>query len=178
MSSTLGAVGAIVGFGLVMWRLAIWRTAKRLIDEGEAGGLQRQRERVLEPLADAAEELGGVGAVEDAVVAGERELHDRADVTSPSRTTGRGVISPTARIAACGGLITAVKRLMPNMPRFETLNVPEDSSGGVILPARTRSASARASRLISPSDLESASNIVGTMSASWPATAMPTLTRE
>ena len=74
--------------------------------------------------------------------------------------------------------MTATKRLMPNMPRLETLNVPEESSGGVIAPARTRSASARASRAISPSDLESASKIVGTMSASWPATAMPTLTRE
>jgi hypothetical protein len=53
-------------------------------------------------------------------------------VTSPSRTTGRSVSSPTARIAAWGGLITAVKRLMPNMPRFETVKVPDDSSGGVI----------------------------------------------
>src|SRR5918994_769783 len=41
---------------------------------------ERQGERVLEPLADAAEELGRVGAVEDAVVAGERELHDRPDL--------------------------------------------------------------------------------------------------
>ena len=98
--------------------------------------------------------------------------------TSPSTTTGRGVISPTARIAACGGLITAVKRLMPNMPRFETLNVPPESSGGLILPSRTLPASPRASREISPSDLRSASKIVGTMRASWPATAMPTLIRE
>ena len=37
---------------------------------------------------------------------------------------------------------------------------------------------ARDSRAIWPSDFESASNTVGTTSASWPATATPTLTRE
>jgi hypothetical protein len=97
---------------------------------------------------------------------------------SPSRTTGVASSDPTARIAACGGLITAVKPLMPNMPRFETVKVPADSSGGVIAPARARSASARLSRAIWPRDLRSASKTVGTMRASWPATATPTLTRE
>ena len=99
-------------------------------------------------------------------------------VTSPSRTTGFGFIAPTPRIAACGGLITGTMRSMPYMPRLETVNVPAESSGGVILPSRTFSASARVSRAISPSDLRSASKIVGTTSASWPATATPTLTRE
>ena len=61
-------------------------------------------------LADPREELGGVGAVEDAVVAGERDAPCMWRGTiSPSRTTGRCSIAPTARIAACGGLITAVK---------------------------------------------------------------------
>src|SRR5881398_2805380 len=69
---------------------------------------------------------------------------------SPSRTTGRGVSSPTARIAACGGLITATNRRMPYIPRFETVNVPAESSGGVILPSRTRSASRRDSAAIVP----------------------------
>ena len=76
-----------------------------------------------------AEELRRVRAVEDAVVAGERELHDGRTTISPSWTTGRGVISPTARIAACGGLITATKRLIPYMPRLETVNVPAGELG-------------------------------------------------
>ena len=38
--------------------------------------------------------------------------------------------SPTARIAACGGLITASKRRMPYIPRLETVNVPPQSSAG------------------------------------------------
>ena len=74
--------------------------------------------------------------------------------------------------------MTALNSVTPNMPRLETVNVPPESSGGVTALARTRSASARASRAISPSDLRSASNIVGTTSASWAATATPTLTRE
>ena len=41
--------------------------------------LEREQERLLEPLADAPQELRGVGAVEDAVVAGQREAHDVAD---------------------------------------------------------------------------------------------------
>ncbi len=40
--------------------------------------VQREPQRLLEVLADLREELRGVGAVEDAVVAGERELHHRA----------------------------------------------------------------------------------------------------
>ena len=73
--------------------------------------------------------------------------------------------------------MTAVKSVTPYMPRFETVNVPPLSSGGVIAPARTRSASARVSRAISRSDLRSASKTVGTTSESGAATATPTLTR-
>ena len=40
------------------------------------------------------------------------------------------------------------------MPRLETVNVPLESSGGVIAPARTRSATARDSRAIWPSDFD------------------------
>ena len=54
-----------------------------------------------------------------------------AATTAPSRTTGRSATSPTARIAACGGLITALKRRTPNMPRFETVNVPSPSCAAV-----------------------------------------------
>jgi len=71
--------------------------------------------------------------------------------SSPSRETARSVMAPMARIAACGGLMTAVKPLMPNMPRLETVKVPPESSGGVIWPARTRSVRALVSRAISPS---------------------------
>ena len=67
---------------------------------------------------------------------------------------------------------------MPNMPRLETVNVPPDSSGGVIFLSRTFSIRPRASRAIWPSDLRSASKMVGTTSASCAATATPTLTRE
>ena len=54
---------------------------------------------------------------------------------------------------------------MPNMPRFETVKVPPDSSGGVIFPSRTFSASSRDRAAMSPRDLVSASKIVGTTSA-------------
>ena len=65
----------------------------------------------------------------------------------------------------------------PYMPRFETVNVPPESSGGVTDPSRTRAASARVSAAISRSVLRSASNTVGTTSASCAATATPTFTR-
>ena len=139
--------------------------------------LQGELERILEALADAAEELGGVRAVEDPwSQASVRRMMLRT-ASSPSWTTGVGPMAPTARIAAWGGLMTAVKLWIPNMPRFDTVKVPEESSGGVIAPARTRSASARVSLAIWPSDFLSASNTVGTTSASWPATATPTFTR-
>ena len=101
----------------------------------------------------------------------------------PSCATGACRTAPTDRIAACGGLMIAVKLLTANMPRLETVNVPPDSSGGVIEPSRTRAASARASRAISPSAFRSASNTVGTTSvppcspSPSVATATPTLTR-
>ena len=102
----------------------------------------------------------------------------RATIRPPSSTTGRLRSDPTASSAACGGLITAVKRSIPYMPRFDTVNVPPDSSGGVIFWSRTFEASVCTVREISPSDFLSASNTVGTTSASFAATATPTLTRE
>jgi hypothetical protein len=98
--------------------------------------------------------------------------------TSPARTTARGPSAPTDRIPAWGGLMMAVKLRMPYMPRLDTVNVPPPSSGGVISPERTRAASVRASRAISPRDFSSASNTVGTTSAPSAATATPTFTRE
>ena len=105
-------------------------------------------------------------------------IRSRATTRPRSSTAGFFISAPTARIAAWGGLTIAVKRSIPYMPRFETLNVPPDSSGGVISPSRTRSISRRAWREISPSDFWSASWTTGTTSASWAATATPTLIRE
>ena len=60
------------------------------------------------------------------MVAGERVswIVSRA-TTAPeaSSTTARRRIAPTARIADCGGFITAEKLSIPNIPRFETVNV-------------------------------------------------------
>ena len=70
----------------------------------------------------------------------------------------------------------AVKCSIPYMPRFDTVNVPPDSSGGVTVLSRTFSITARASREIWPSDLRSASKTVGTTRASMAATATPMLT--
>ena len=44
--------------------------------------------------------------------------------TRSPRTTARFSPAPTARIDACGGLMTAVKSRMPNMPRLEMANEP------------------------------------------------------
>src|SRR3989337_1602075 len=41
-----------------------------------------------------------------------------AILSASSLTTGRFSARPTARIDACGGLITASKRAMPDMPRL------------------------------------------------------------
>ena len=83
-----------------------------------------------------------------------------------SSTAGRFSSLPTVRIAACGGLMIAVNCSMPNMPRFETVKVPPESSGGVTVLSLTLPITARASRAIWPSDFWSASKTVGTTSAS------------
>ena len=101
-----------------------------------------------------------------------------AGTISPARTTGRSTIAPTARIAACGVLITALKLSIPYIPRLETVKVPPESSGGVTWPSRTFCASARDSVAIWRRPFLSASKTVGTTSASRAATATPTLTRE
>ncbi len=60
-------------------RAAYERALTLVHSEVERRFLERQLERVLEPLADATQELGGVGAVEDPVVARQRQPHDVAD---------------------------------------------------------------------------------------------------
>ena len=80
--------------------------------------LQRERERLLEQLPDAREELGAVGAVEDAVVADQRERHlvARHDAAACRPPPASSRACPTARIAAWGGLMIAVNCSIPNMP--------------------------------------------------------------
>ncbi len=72
--------------------------------------------------------------------------------------------------------MTGVICVIPYIPRFETVNVAPDSSGGVMVWSRTRWARRRASAAISRSGRLSASGIVGTTSAPGAATAIPTLT--
>src|SRR3546814_9429694 len=60
--------------------------------------------------------------------------------SAPSFTTGRCSPAPTARMQPCGGLMTAAKSLMPNMPRLETEKVPPWYSSGFSLPSRARPA--------------------------------------
>ncbi|MCZ4588149.1 hypothetical protein O4328_31455 [Rhodococcus opacus] len=52
--------------------------------------------------------------------------------TSPSRTTGVGLAAPTARIAASGGLMMAVKWSIGYMPRLLMVKVPPVNSGAWI----------------------------------------------
>jgi hypothetical protein len=70
-----------------------------------------------------------------------------------------------------------VNVVTPYIPRFVIENVAPESSGGLILPSRTFSASPRDSAAIWPRPLRSASKIVGTMSVPSPATATPMLIR-
>jgi hypothetical protein len=104
-------------------------------------------------------------------------IWSRATILPLSSTTGLFSSLPTVRMAACGGLMIAVNCSMPNMPRFDTVNVPPDSSGGVTVLSLTLPITSRASRAIWPSDFWSASKTVGTTSASIAATAIPTFTR-
>lgn len=60
-----------------------------------------------------------------------RWSHDKVTVMKvavlcPLASSGTTLFSepPTAKMQACGGLITALKLLTPNIPRFETVKVP------------------------------------------------------
>ena len=56
----------------------------------------------------------------------------------PARATARSSPAPTARMVACGGLITAAKSLMPYMPRFDTALEPPWYSSGLSFRVRAR----------------------------------------
>ena len=97
----------------------------------------------------------------------------RRGTIAPPTTAGICAMLPMATIPASGGLMTAVKCSMSNMPRFETENVAPVYSSGVSLRSRARPASARASVEICRSDFPSAWRMTGVMSPSSIATAMP-----
>src|SRR5215813_9834852 len=87
---------------------------------------------------------------------------------------GDFVPAPTAKIVACGGLITASKLLMPYMPRLEIEVVPPWYSCGASRRLRARSARSRISLEISESDFSSAWRMMGVKSPPATATATPT----
>ena len=91
----------------------------------------------------------------------------------PPRTTARSSAVPTARMVDCGGLITAVKSLMPYMPRFDTDEVPPWYSCGLSLRARARAARSRIAFEIADSDLVSAWWMIGVIRPPGSATATP-----
>src|SRR5580704_16563002 len=67
----------------------------------------------------------------------------------PLMATMRSVIAPTARIAACGGGIIALKESIWNMPRLLIVNVAPAKSCGRDLPDLARSARSRRCAAIS-----------------------------
>ena len=85
-------------------------------------------------------------------------------------------MAPTARIAAWGGLITAMNESMPYMPRLLTVSEPPVYSAGLSERLRARSARSRASAEMADSPFLSASRMMGVMRPSSIATAMPTST--
>src|SRR5829696_498791 len=92
---------------------------------------------------------------------------------SPSRTTARSSIAPTARMPACGGLRTAVKRSTPYMPRLEIVNVPPSRSSARSLPSRVRETMSARAAAISGIVSCSQPGITGTARPCGIATAMP-----
>src|SRR6266571_568742 len=97
-----------------------------------------------------------------------------ATLTAPPRTTARSSPVPTARIVACGGLITAAKSLMPYMPRLEIAVAPPWYSSGLSFRARARAARSFISVEIAESDFSSPLRTTGVISPPLIATATPT----
>ena len=91
----------------------------------------------------------------------------------PPRTTARSSPVPTARIEDCGGLITAVKSLMPNMPRLDTEVAPPWYSFGFSFLDLARAANSFISLEIAEIDLISAWRMIGVIRPNGKATATP-----
>ena len=91
-----------------------------------------------------------------------------------SCTTGFFTVAPTARMAALGGLMMAVNRSTPIMPRLEMQNVPPVNCSGLSFLALASPASSRASTLIWKIVLRCVSRMTGVISPSSIATANAT----
>src|ERR671923_33831 len=78
-----------------------------------------------------------------------------AVVTSPSRTTGRGAIRPTLRIATSGWFTIGVWKRPATFPALVTVKVEPRSSSGARLPARAASARRDTSAASSSTERES-----------------------
>eukprot|EP00037_Helgoeca_nana_P027630 m.317645 g.317645 ORF g.317645 m.317645 type:complete len:507 (-) comp27559_c0_seq1:811-2331(-) len=83
-----------------------------------------------------------------------------------------GRLPPTARMHACGGLMTALKDLIPIIPKFEIVNDPPWYSCGISVPFRARPASSLMVLEMLKTDLPSASGIIGVMRPDSVATAI------
>ena len=91
---------------------------------------EEQVQGVLKNLFECLQELRAYRAINHAMIAGHRHAHHLSNLDFVLGTIGLGFIAPTARIAASGGLITAVNSSMPNMPRLLIEKVaPMYSSG-------------------------------------------------
>ena len=97
-----------------------------------------------------------------------------AILISPFLATARSSPAPTARMVACGGLMTAAKSLMPNMPRLETAAVPPWYSSGLSLRPLARAPRSFISLEIAESVFSSARRTMGVMRPPGMETATPT----
>ena len=94
------------------------------------------QERLLERFDDPAQEADAVGAVDDAVIVGERQRqHEAAARTdrSPCCRPVRYVPREMPRIATSGALTIGVNDVPPMPPRFEMLKQPPCISSSEIL---------------------------------------------
>ena len=65
----------------------------------------------------------------------------RATASWPLCTTGRSATVPSARMAACPGMMIEAMASTPYIPRLETVKLPPEISSGVREPCRAFSAS-------------------------------------
>mmetsp|Transcript_31925 Transcript_31925/g.81189 ORF Transcript_31925/g.81189 Transcript_31925/m.81189 type:complete len:406 (+) Transcript_31925:1204-2421(+) len=111
-------------------------------------------------------------AARNAAAASPSTARASADSVAVMRVTGDGLPPtsavpawkpPTARMAACGGLMMAEKEDRPYMPRLEMVKEPPLYSSGFSLPSRARAASARTSAEICDTLLADALRTMGVM---------------
>ncbi len=140
---------------------ALQLLVERVADRGPEVDLRHQSRRTSgcsSSSLSVVEERGGVGAVDDAVVAGQGERHHVTEVDRPGVTT-----APTHRAdgedRGLGRIDDAVNECTPNMPRFETVKVASAQLLGAERSVRAPARRARrVSRAISASDFGSASH--------------------